>query len=697
MNQKLLKKIEKLKAQINEWNDAYYKGQILVDDEVYDAALRELNLLEKNHGEFLSADSPTQVVGTTAKNVFVKKAHQIPMLSLDNAFDWNELMTFFNNCYKVSAELEGFVLEPKIDGSSISLIYQNNQLVDAVTRGDGVIGESILANVKTIKSIPHHTPNGPGDFEVRGEIFISKSEYEIYKNLTLEKLIKEQQEKIAKQSSNKDFVNKDIKLPTVGNSRNVVAGTLRLLDPNIVAQRPLQAIFYQIIHPQQYNIVTQTQVHAKLMAWGFKTPDQNYTYHSSDLTALEKFITNFGTLKDRLEIPCDGLVVKVNNLNTYEQIGYTSKFPKWAIAFKFPTTIKKTELLNIYPTTGRTGKITYVGDLAPVNINDTIVRSVTLHNAEYIREKDLRIGDLVSVYKSGEIIPKVIGVDFDARKPNAVRWVPDDYCSSCGSELFRSEELVDEFCPNPQCQAKLIGQLTHFCSRNAMNIVGLSEKILMKFIELEIIKDITDIFTIKNHRQLIFDANIQIKDKLFDKLVEAIELAKQNDFAKVIFALGIQHVGQRSAKLIAEKYLTIENLQQATVAELTTIDDIGEKIAEAIVIWFADSKNQIIIEKLIAAGVNFQTKAQPQNGEIETSILTNQNIVITGTFWITRQELAQILIAKFNCQVQDNLNQKTNFLLVGDNPGSKVQKANNKNIPILNELEVKAIINNEQN
>ncbi|WP_391591795.1 NAD(+)-dependent DNA ligase LigA [[Mycoplasma] cavipharyngis] len=683
MDQKIIEKIKKLRNKINLWNDAYYQGQPLVDDEFYDAQLRQLIAWEKQYPELIANDSPSQQVGTVIKNVFLKKNHQVPMLSLDNAFDLSELNTFYQNCFKVTHDLKGFMIEPKIDGSSISLIYRDNYLFDAVSRGDGFVGESILNNIKTIKNIPHYVANGPGNFEVRGEIFLSKPNYEKYKQTVLD-----QQD----QTSNKVI--------TVGNSRNIVAGTLRLLNPQLVATRPLEAVFYQIVNAIDLKITTQKEVHQQLVKWQFSIPDQNYVTHENDFNDLVKFIDQFLLVKNQLLIPCDGLVIKVNNLLVHDLIGYTAKFPKWAIAYKFPSTIKKTRLLKIEPTTGRTGKITYVGTLAPVDIDGTIIRSVTLHNAQYIIQKDLRINDLVSVYKSGEIIPQVIEVDLNCRDDHSVAWTPVLNCPSCDDSLIVLANQVDQFCPNENCMAKISGQIIHWCSRNAMNIVGLSEKTIAKFQKLKIVHDISDLYHLDQHKDLILNAKINIKDKLFDKLIDAINQSKNNDFHQVLFGLGIEHVGLQVAKLLVDKYHNLTNLAQANFTDLAAINDIGPKTAQTIINWFNKPSNQLLLSKLAAVGINFQQKPKVvvhNNNNNNNSYLQNQNVVITGTFWISRDQLGAILNQQFNCQIQNQVTKKTNYLIVGTNPGSKLIKAEKWNIKTIDQTEIRKLINNDNN
>lgn len=685
MNSRVKNKINDLRVKLRKLNHLYYDGNPAVDDEVYDTILQELINLEKLYPQYDDSNSPSKKVGFSEQKNFEKTNHKIPMLSLDNAFDLNSLNRFYDNCLKCQIDLLGFVFEPKIDGSSISLIYKNNKLVDAISRGDGIIGERIFQNIKTIKSIPKYIQNGFNNFEIRGEIYMSKINYEKYKKIYLEQQLIKHNQKKQKNISN------TINIKLLGNSRNVVAGSLRLLNASLVAQRPLDAIFYQIFsYDSKHKIKTQTQVHELLKKWGFQILPNNFSKHVNNFDQICKFIEYFDKNKDNLEFPCDGLVLKVNNHEAYDLIGKTAKFPKWAIAYKFPTTIKKTRLLDIKATTGRTGKITYVAQLEPIEINNTIVQFATLHNANYIQDRDIRINDIVSVYKSGEIIPKIIAPDLNLRQLENRVWSPSKNCSQCNSLLVSENNHVDQFCLNPNCLAQVLAKIIHWCSREAMNIVGLSNAIIKKLYKLNILKNIVDIYYLNKFKDQVLAADVNIKDLLFNKLINAINESKKNSLEKTLFGLGILHVGATTAKILAAKFLNIDQLINATYDQLIAVDTIGATTAQAIVNWFSKKENKNLINELKDLNLNFNYLNSFNLSIIDFQhFLYQKRIVITGKLFIDRKQLIELLIKKFDCKIKNKIDANTDYLILGKNVNQNKKTINAK------KYNTKTILHNE--
>jgi len=617
--------------------------------------MNQLIELEKQYPQFLTDDSPSLRVGGFVVSKFEKRKHQFPMLSLSNAFSYEELKKFDSDIKKELLNTQKEItynVEPKIDGLSISLIYENGKLITALTRGDGEYGEDVTVNAKTIRSIPLSINTDLSHLEIRGEVYLTKKEFERINNE-----LADDKQKFA-------------------NPRNAAAGSLRNLDSSLTAKRKLEMIAYYIPDNsvlEHYGIKTQNEIILKLKELGFKTAKEIKFCKNID-EAID-YIDYLASIRDKIPFEIDGIVLKENEIKFYDTLGRTSKFPKWAIAYKFPPEIVQTKLLNINVTVGRTGRITYVGELEPIRIAGSTVSSATLHNAEYIQAKDIRIGDYVRVYKAGEIIPKVIGPVINKRISNLEEFKPAVVCPICNSLLEKQDGEVDQYCPNVSCRARILQSIIHFCSKKAMDIEELSDKNLEKLYEAKIITSIPDIYEFANKKELVIKSELKIKDKMFNNIVKNVEKSKSNSFEKLIFALGIRHVGETTAKSLAKTFLNIDNLASASMEQLLTIEDIGQTVAISIIDYFKNESNQHLITQLKDIGVNTQY-LMPDNNQLDkNSEYYQKNFVITGSFDIPREEIKKLLVLKYDAKVTDSLTKTTDYLLVGQNAASKLDKA----------------------
>lgn len=657
------RQIEFLKKQLRQWEYEYYGlDKPTVSDGEYDLTLRKLIDLEKQYPQYATSDSPTKRVGGHVSKSFEKIKHEIPMLSLANAFNEEELRKFDNDvkeALKTTNEVE-YNLEPKIDGLSISLIYINGRLTYGLTRGDGETGENVIENIKTIKSIPLLINTKLPKIEIRGEVFLSFEEFNRINNEI---------------EDDKKFAN----------PRNAAAGSLRNLDSSLTAKRKLQMIAYYIPNEsilKTLSINKQSDVINQLKSFGFKTAKE--CKRCKNIEDVVNEINRIKKYKEGLEYPIDGIVLKVNDINTYDDISRTSKFPKWAIAYKFPPEIKQTKLLDIIATVGRSGKITYVAKLEPVAIGGSIVSSATLHNGDYIVDNDIRINDVVKIFKAGEIIPKVIGPILEKRPSNTIKFKPIRNCPVCNTLLEKQIDEVDQYCTNISCPARVVQSLIHFCSKSAMNIEDLSERNLQKFYDAKIIQKISDIYLINKHKQEILQSDFKIKDKSFDNIWNHIQQSKSNSLERLIIGLGIRHVGETTAKVLAKKFRTLENLTRTSLDELLKINDIGETVGISIVDYFKNQENIKLIDELKRLNINFSFLSQVDESKIDkSSPYYQKNFVITGSFDIARHEIKKLLEIKYDAIVTDSITRNTNFLIVGESGGSKIDKANKLGITII--------------
>lgn len=661
--------------------DADYKYHTLdnpdISDREYDSLLRELYEIEEKYPDIKSIDSPSNRVGGKVLSKFKKVVHKVPMLSLANVYNEEEI-----NNFVYSLNEDDFVCEMKIDGLSVSVVYEHGYLKQALTRGNGLEGEDITENVKTIKTIPLKLSKDIS-LEVRGEIFMEKD--------TLEKLNKEINEKnviIEKENQEKILLGKKTRkyIELFKNERNAAAGSIRQLDSKITAKRNLKNIMYQLVNPLEYDLHSQIEVLNFLNELGFKTNNEvNKLVKGSD--GINQYIKDISNLRKKLNYPTDGVVIKLNNIDKWVELGNTAKYPRWAVAYKFPEDKVITKLEKFIFTVGRTGKITPNAILSPTLIAGTTVKRATLHNEDYVVNRDLRENDYVYIKKAAEIIPEVIEPIIERRTGEEKPFKMINICPICSSLLERKENQADWYCINPDCPAKNIESLIHFVSRNAMYIEGLGEEIIEDFYNLGYIKTYSDIFMLENHKNDLIELE-GFGNKSVEKILNNIEKSKLNSLERLIFAIGIPNVGEKTAKILAKNYKTIDNLILATKEDLIKIKDIGDIVAESIINYFKVDKNIINIEKLRELNVNFNYLGREEN-----NIFDGKRIVVTGSLTkYTRKEIEE-LIENSGGNTSSSVSKLTDYVVVGENPGSKKDKAKELNIPILTEEEFIKILN----
>ena len=639
-------------------NKANYEYHVLdnptITDQEYDKYLRELINLEIEHPEFERDDSPTKKIGGEVIEGFNKVIHEKPMLSLSNVFNEAEIIEFDEKIKK-----EGFnpnyVCELKIDGLSVSLIYKNGKFVSAATRGDGIQGEDITHNVRTIKSIPLKL-NKDIDIEVRGEIFMSKK---VLKDLN--KLREEQG------------------LPLFQNCRNAAAGSVRQLDSKIAGQRKLDAFIYHLPNPEDYSISSHYESLEFMKELGFKVNTNNKLVN--DVNGILEFINDKTSIRDDLPYDIDGVVIKVNDLKSQSLLGFTSKYPKWATAYKFPATEVLTKLTDIIFTVGRTGQVTPNAVLEPVIVQGSTIRRATLHNEQYVLDKDLKIGDIVSIRKAGDVIPEVVAPIKDRRNGTEKEFIMIHNCPICNSELKISKSGIDYFCDNDMCPKRNIEALIHYASRKAMNIDGLGDRIIEDFYNLNFINSIEDLYSLETKKSELMELE-GFGQKSISNLLESIENSKHNSLEKLLFALGISGIGEKNAKILAKKYNNIDNLIVATFEELNDINDIGPILAKNINDFFKDDNNIKLINNLKTIGVNMDYIGE---NIIENINFINKRFVVTGTLDNYGRDDIKLLIESNGGITSDSVSKKTDVLIVGKNPGSKYDKAISLGIEIWDE------------
>jgi DNA ligase (NAD+) len=653
-------RIEELTQIINQANYDYHTlDQPTITDYEYDQLLKELVDLENKYPEYKLENSPTDKVGGVVLDSFEKVTHQIPMMSLSNVFDEEELSAFDERIRKVTDQYT-YLSELKIDGLAVSIRYENGKFVRAATRGNGQVGEDISENVKTIKSLPL-TLNENIDIEVRGEIFMPHKSFN--------KLNEERMEQ---------------DLPLFANPRNAAAGTIRQLDSKVAAKRNLDIFLYQIVRAEDY-VSTQAEALELLKRLGFKV-NENYRLNQ-DLKELIDQIHKYDDLRKKLNYETDGVVIKINEFGLHESIGYTAKYPKWATAYKFKAEQQTTLLKDITFQIGRTGVITPVAELEPVFISGSKVSRATLHNEDYIKAKDIRINDMVIVHKAGEIIPEVVEVDMASRKEQKP-FEMIDTCPVCHEPLERKTGEADYFCTNDGCPGKHINSLIHFSSRVAMDIDTLGEKVVETLHELGFLNTIADIYTLKNHENDLKGLP-GFADKKVEKLLNAIEDSKKQSFDKLIFGLGIKHVGAKVAKVLVSNYPSMEQLKSATYDDLININEIGEMIAQSIVNYFEKPENIELICKLESYGLNMSY----ETAKVIDHEFNGKTFVLTGKLENYTRDEAQDIIEKLGGKVSSSVSKKTDYVLAGSDAGSKLQKAKDLEVTVLDEAAFKVKIN----
>ena len=661
LDNEILKNYTNLKNKIEKYNNLYYnEDNPIISDMEYDGLLRKLKEMEKEYPALLEIDdSPTEKIGGTASNKFSKVEHKVPMLSLSNTYNIAEIEDFDKRVKKIinfSEKIE-YILELKLDGLSISLIYENGNLTRAVTRGDGKIGEDVTENIMEIESIPKKLKE-PISLEVRGEIILP------IKNFNK---INEEREENGEE--------------VFANPRNAAAGTIRQLDSTIVSKRGLDCYLYYLVNAENYGIKTHLESIKFIEKLGFKTTKVFEKY--SDFKTLEKSIEKWRTKREKLDYETDGLVIKINDFSFYETLGYTTKSPRWAIAYKFPAEQVKTRLLNVTFQVGRTGVVTPVAELEAVNLSGSVVKRASLHNFDEIRRKDIKIGDNVIVEKAAEIIPQVVNVVLDDRKGTEKEIKEPESCPACGTKLVKEEGLVALKCLNPHCPEKIKREISYFVSRDAMNISGLGEKIVEKFIELEKIKTVVDIYFLENYRNELENLE-KMGKKSVENLLNSINESKNQDFSKVLYALGIPFVGKFNANLLSKTFKDIDVLKEKSVEELLEVKGIGDKAAIAVNTFLNNENNWKIITELKEIGLKFKFE-EDELKEVKDNPIKGKNFLATGKLQkYKRNEIKDIILEKggnYLSAVSKNLD----FLIAGEKAGSKLEKAQNLGIRILSE------------
>ncbi|MDU2696219.1 MAG: NAD-dependent DNA ligase LigA [Staphylococcus epidermidis] len=644
--QDVKKRVEKLHDLLNQYSYEYYvQDNPSVPDSEYDKLLHELIEIEEKYPEFKSTDSPTVRVGGEAQSSFEKVNHDTPMLSLGNAFNEEDLRKFDQRIRDSIGQVE-YMCELKIDGLAVSLKYENGRFVQGLTRGDGTTGEDITENLRTIHAIPLKIKE-PLNFEVRGEAYMPRRSF-IHLNNEKE------------QNGEQPFAN----------PRNAAAGSLRQLDSKLAAKRKLSVFLYSVNDLTEFNATTQSEALEELDQLGFKTNQERERV--SDIAGVLNYIEKWTSKRESLSYDIDGIVIKVNDLSQQEEMGYTQKSPRWAIAYKFPAEEVITKLLDIELSIGRTGVVTPTAILEPVKVAGTTVSRASLHNEDLIHERDIRIGDSVVIKKAGDIIPEVVKSILDRRPNESEIYHMPTHCPSCGHELVRIEGEVALRCINPKCQAQLIEGLIHFVSRQAMNIDGLGTKIIHQLYENQLIKDVADIFYLKEEDLLPLE---RMGKKKVDNLLLAIEKSKEQSLEHLLFGLGIRHLGVKASQVLAERYETMDQLFKVTESELIEIQDIGDKLAQSVVTYLENSDIRSLIEKLSNKNVNMSYKGI-KTTEIEGHPdFSGKTIVLTGKLeQMTRNEASEWLKMQ-GAKVTNSVTKSTDIVIAGADAGSKLAKA----------------------
>ncbi len=639
------KRVKELVNLINEYNYEYYTlDNPTITDYEYDKLLEELKQLEEKYPELKDLNSPTQKAGGEILENFKKVVHKVPMLSLDNSYNEAEIIKFVE---KIKKEINNpvFVCELKIDGLAVSIKYEKGKFKQASTRGDGTIGEDITHNVKTIKSLPLVLKKEI-DIEIRGEIFISKNAFS--------KINKERAE-------NEETL--------FANPRNAAAGSVRQLDSKIAAKRNLDIFVYMLPNAKEFGITSHSKSLDFLDELQIKTNRNRAICKSAD--DIIKYLEKWQEERNALSYEIDGVVIKVDNLDEQDELGFTAKSPKWATAFKFPPEEVNTKLLDIIFTVGRTGQVTPNAVLEPVFVAGSKISRATLHNEEFVKERDLRIGDTVTIRKAGDVIPEVVRPIIKNRTGEEILFEMTTNCPICNSILVKSADEADFYCVKDECPAKVVEGLIHFASRNAMNIDGLGDKIVEQLYKANLIKQIPDIYDLKYEDLVGLE---RFADKSAANLINAVTKSKENSLEKLLFGFGIRHVGSKTAVILAQNFKTLDNLISATNSELIEIDDVGDIVAESIIDYFANSDNISMIEKLRERGLNFQSSNAHSEESFDDNFV-DKTFVITGSFSdYKREELEKIIISKGG-KTSSSVSKRTSVLVCGEKAGSKLTKA----------------------
>jgi len=658
MNTTIQQKIEQLKEQLNRWSHEYYvEDKPTTTDAEYDKAYHELLALEKEHPEFVTADSPTQRVGGEVLEQFQKVTHTNPMLSLSNAFSKEDLEEFDARLRKLTNRAIEYVCELKIDGLSIALTYQNGQLQLGATRGDGTTGEDVTGNVRTIKSVPLSLKE-PWNIEVRGECYMPKKSF------------------VALNESREEEG-----LEVFANPRNAAAGSLRQLDPKIAAKRNLSVFLYSSPSVEELNVSTQEELLKKMAEIGFVTNPERLKCQTID--EVWNYIETIGAKRQELPYEIDGMVIKVNDFATQEEIGYTVKAPRWAIAYKFPAEEAQTVVRDVEWTVGRTGVVTPTAVMDSVQLAGTTVRRASLHNIDLMKERDIRLEDTVVIHKAGDIIPEVTRVIFEKRPATSQPYEFPKTCPVCHEKLEHLEDEVAIRCLNPKCPAQLTEGMSHFVSRNAMNMSGIGPSIIKQLFEEGLVLDVADLYKLTLDQLLALD---KIQQKSAENILEAIENSKANSLERLLTGLGIRHVGTKAAKELAQHFGNMKALQEASIEQLLEIDGLGDIIAYSVKTYFEQPSVQELIQELQDRGVNMSYLGKTKAGsEASGHILSGKTVVLTGTLeQLTRQD-AKEKLESLGAKVTGSVSKKTDVVIAGHSAGSKLDKANALRIEVWSE------------
>ena len=649
MPENIQQKIEELREELHQHNYNYYiLDEPSISDFEFDLKLKELQDLELAHPEFYDANSPSLRVGGGVTKNFPTVQHQFRMYSLDNSYDFNDLEDWENRILKtVENEEVEFVAELKYDGASISILYENGELKQAVTRGDGFQGDEITNNVRTISDVPLKLKGDfPNRFFIRGEIYLTKKNFE--------KINKSREEE---------------GLDLFMNPRNTASGSLKMQDSAEVRKRSLSAVLYQYI-AEEFPAETHWELLSKAKKWGFKVSEDQAKL-CKNLEEVKNFINYWDKERHNLPFEIDGIVLKVNSLNQQKQLGYTAKSPRWAMAYKFKAEKVETELLSVSYQVGRTGAITPVANLKPVLLAGTTVKRASLHNEDIIKKLDLHDGDFVYVEKGGEIIPKIVGVNLEKR---TLLQQPIEYiknCPECGTELVKLEDQAIHFCPNEtHCPPQVVGKMIHYVSRKALNIENLGSETIEQLYREKLIENVADFYTLKKEQLLPLE---RMAEKSAQNIIDGVEKSKQIPFEKVLYGIGIKHVGETVAKKLVKNFNTIEDLKNASVEELCQVEDIGEKIAISITEFFKNTENLLMIERLKNYGVQLE-KGENTN-EVLSNALEGKTFLFTGKLSLFTREQAEEMVEKHGGKNISAVSKNLNYLVVGEKAGSKLKKA----------------------
>lgn len=647
------KRIDELTDKLNYYSKRYYvDNENDISDYEYDMLQRELMGLENEYPKYRRTDSPTQRIGGMAENTFEAVVHEVRMESLQDAFSFEEIDDF-DRRVRESVENASYVVEPKIDGLSVSLEYVNGVFTRGSTRGDGVTGEDITANLRTVRSIPLKLQKPIPFIEVRGEVYMKKSVFEE---------LNENQETPFK------------------NPRNAAAGSLRQKDPAVTARRRLDIFVFNVQRVEGGEITGHKQSLDFLKELGFVTVP--FYTPCKDIKEAEKELERIGSIRGELSFDIDGAVIKVNDFEQRRRLGATAKFPKWAVAYKYPPEEKLTVLRDIEVSVGRTGVLTPTAVFDSVLLAGSTVSRATLHNQDFISEKGLSIGDTVKVRKAGDVIPEVVSVE--KHNENTPLYILPDVCPSCGEKVFRDEGAAALRCVNPECPAQLLRNLIHFCSRDAMDIEGLGDAVLETLVNEGLIKDAADIYSLKAEDIARLE---RMGKKSADNLIAAIEASKQNDLSKLLFAFGIQHIGEKAAKLLSTRFCSMDAIKNAGAGDILAIDGFGDIMAESLVNWFSQQRAQELVERLAAAGVNMTSLAQKKDERFD-----GMTFVLTGALTAFTRDEASRIIESFGGKTSSSVSKKTSVVLAGEDAGSKLRKANELGIRVISEEEFARLI-----